>query len=88
MRKDKVMVKKELAEAVDLTNKGQNVVFHFEQPFKDHEHGSLQLLSLHFGTNTLVQVSVPISKQVILAVYITSFRYGIDSILDLTKFLF
>ena len=62
----KTLIKKKLAEAVDLTDKGKNVVFFFKQLFKDEEPGYLQ--SLYFGRKVACgddgKITVPISLEV------------------------
>ena len=60
--KAKCLVKKQLAEAVDFTDKGKKVVFYFEQSFKDGDPSLLQ--SLYFRGNEAGEITVPISLQV------------------------
>ena len=59
-------MKKQLAEAVDLTNKGKNVVFHFEHRFKDGDF--LQSLcfgkQLSPGDDDYGKITLPISQKV------------------------
>ena len=61
-------VKRQLAYAVQLTNKGGKANFYFEQSFKDEEHGCLLLQSLLFDSDQLAgqdgKIAVPIPLKV------------------------